>query len=333
MSAAAIQPPPALAPLVSARRLSRDFGGSRSLFGAGKPPVRAVADVSLDVAEGEVLGVVGESGSGKSTLGRLLLRLIEPTEGSVHFDGQDLDALSKGALRAFRRSMQMIFQDPYASLNRRMTIGEALMEPLRLHFGLRRAEAEQHAADLLSRVGLPRDHLRRYPKAFSGGQKQRIAIARALASRPRFIVADEPVSALDVSVQAEVINLLQDLQKDLGLSLMFISHDLSVVEIVADRVMVLYLGRVMEVAPTEALFARPAHPYTLGLMQSAPGARIEGERLVLSGEIPSPSNPPSGCVFRTRCPFALPDCAAQRPVLRAVSEHHYKACIRDDLKL
>ena len=321
-------------PLVSARALTKDFGGSGGMLGRPEKPLRAVADVSLDIAAGEVLGVVGESGSGKSTLGRLLLRLIEPTAGSITFDGKDVSAMTPAELRRFRRHMQMIFQDPYASLNARMTVGDALTESLRLHRGLGRAKAKDAAAALLAQVGLTREHLSRYPRAFSGGQRQRVAIARALASQPRFIVADEPVSALDVSIQAEVINLLQDLQRALGLSLMFISHDLSVVEIIADRVMVLYLGRVMETAPTEALFSRPRHPYTAILMQAAPGAKRTGERLLATGEIPSPRDPPSACVFRTRCPFAIPACAeGGRPALREIAPGHFKACIRDDIAL
>lgn len=320
-------------PLISASGLTKDFGSAGGFLKAKGRPVRAVADVSVDIGQGEVLGVVGESGSGKSTLGRLLLRLIEPTSGEIRFDGQDLSGMPLRDLRRFRRNMQMIFQDPYASLNPRMTIGDTLTESLRLHRGLARSEAEDAAASLLGQVGLTAEHLRRYPRAFSGGQRQRVAIARALASQPRFIVADEPVSALDVSIQAEVINLLQDLQRELQLSLMFISHDLSVVEIMSDRVMVLYLGRTMEIAPTEELFARPAHPYTLVLMQAAPGTSRGGQRLVLSGEIPSPSNPPSGCVFRTRCPFAVKACGEVRPTLREISPGHFKACIRDDLAL
>jgi oligopeptide/dipeptide ABC transporter ATP-binding protein len=320
-------------PLISARGLTKDFGVAGGFLKAKGRPVRAVADVSVDIGQGEVLGVVGESGSGKSTLGRLLLRLIEPTSGEIHFDGQDLSGMPLRDLRKFRRNMQMIFQDPYASLNPRMTIGDTLTESLRLHRGLAKREAADAAASLLGQVGLTAEHLRRYPRAFSGGQRQRVAIARALASQPRFIVADEPVSALDVSIQAEVINLLQDLQRELQLSLMFISHDLSVVEIMSDRVMVLYLGRTMEIAPTEELFACPAHPYTLVLMQAAPGASRGRQRLVLSGEIPSPSNPPSGCVFRTRCPFAVKACGEVRPALREISPGHFKACIRDDIAL
>jgi oligopeptide/dipeptide ABC transporter ATP-binding protein len=321
-------------PLVSAFGLTKDFGGSGGFLTRSEKPLRAVAEVSLEIGRGEILGVVGESGSGKSTLGRLLLRLVEPTEGTITFDGEDVSAMPARDLRRFRRHMQMIFQDPYASLNARMTVGDALSESLRLHRSLTRSDAKDAAATLLAQVGLTREHLARYPRAFSGGQRQRVAIARALASQPRFIVADEPVSALDVSIQAEVINLLQDLQRELGLSLMFISHDLSVVEVIADRVMVLYLGRVMETAPTEALFSRPAHPYTAILMQAAPGARRAGDRLLAAGEIPSPRDPPSGCVFRTRCPFAIPACAeGGRPASREIAPGHFKACIRDDIAL
>ncbi|MHA6690717.1 ABC transporter ATP-binding protein [Devosia sp. A449] len=319
-------------PLVAVSGLSKHFPVNSGGWGAPVRAVRAVSDVDLTVAPGEVLGVVGESGSGKSTVGRLLLRLIEPTAGQVIFDGQDLGALDPGALRHFRRHMQMIFQDPFASLNARMTVGDALLEPLRLHRGLKGREADEQAVALLEKVGLSADHIKRYPRAFSGGQRQRIAIARALASAPRFIVADEPVSALDVSIQAEVLNLMQNLQRELGLALLFISHDLSVVEVITDRVMVLYLGRVMEVAKTEELYDNPAHPYTAALLQAAPGYAGE-RRPILSGEIPSPIAPPSGCVFRTRCPFALAECAQTIPALREVSAGHFKACIRDDIAL
>ncbi|QCI66344.1 ABC transporter ATP-binding protein [Phreatobacter stygius] len=312
-------------PLLAVEGLTKHFGAS--------PAVRAVQDVSFTLDKGKVLGVVGESGSGKSTIGRLVLRLLEPAAGTVTYAGQDIGALAPRELRRFRRHMQMVFQDPFASLNQRMTVGDALVEPIRLHRGLGKAEALAEAGKLLERVGLTREHLGRYPRAFSGGQRQRVAIARALASNPSFIVADEPVSALDVSIQAEVLNLLQDLQRDLSLTLMFISHDLSVVEVISDRVMVLYLGRVMELAPSTELFARPAHPYTAALMHAAPGAARAAKRIMLSGEIPSPSAPPSGCVFRTRCPFALADCAKVVPALREISPDHWKACIRDDLAL
>jgi oligopeptide/dipeptide ABC transporter ATP-binding protein len=323
-SAAAVRQE-AAPPLLAAAGLTKHFGS--------RPQVRAVENVSFDLEAGSVLGVVGESGSGKSTIGRLAIRLLEPTAGTVRFSGQDLGALGPAQLRRFRRNMQMIFQDPFASLNARMMVGDALMEPIRLHRGLDRAGAREEAARLLERVGLTREHLSRYPRAFSGGQRQRVAIARALASNPSFIVADEPVSALDVSIQAEVLNLLQDLQRDLGLTILFISHDLSVVRVISDRIMVLYLGRVMELAPTEEMFAQPKHPYTAALMHAAPGAARSEKRFVLSGEIPSPSAPPSGCVFRTRCPFAVGDCAKIVPELREVAPGHRKACIRDDLAL
>ncbi len=323
-----VMPPP----LVSVRGLSKYFSSGGGLFSAAKPPVRAVESVDIDIEQGEVLGVVGESGCGKSTLGRLILRLIEPTSGSVRFADRELGGLDAREMRQFRRHMQMIFQDPFGSLNPRMTIGDALLEPLSLHRGLNGNAARAEAAQLLEKVGLSGDHMQRYPRMFSGGQRQRVAVARALASGPSFIVADEPVSALDVSIQAEVINLLQSLQADLNLTLMFISHDLSVVETISDRVMVLYLGRVMELAPTEALFGSPQHPYTAALLQAAPGMAA-ARRHILKGEIPSSSTPPSGCVFRTRCPFAIDDCAKVVPPVREVAPQHFKACIRDNLDL
>ena len=320
-------------PLLVVDRISKHFPAGRQRWGLARPPLRAVEQVSFELATGEVLGVVGESGCGKSTLGRLVIRLLEPSTGQITVDGQPLAALAADDLRRFRRRMQMIFQDPFASLNPRMTVGDALREPLRLHLGLSRRAATDQAAALLRQVGLSPDHLRRFPRAFSGGQRQRIAVARALASRPALIVADEPVSSLDVSIQAEVILLLQSLQRELGLALVFISHDLSVVEVIADRVMVLYLGRVMELGPTDALYRTPAHPYTMALLAAAPSGQRDHkrDRLLLQGEIPSPSNPPSGCVFRTRCPFAIAPCADERPALREITPGHLNACIRDDL--
>ena len=321
------------APLVETRGLQKHFPIRQGLLGRTVGQVRAVEEVDLAVAPGEVLGLVGESGSGKSTVGRLLLRLLDPTRGEIRFAGQDITRLSRGQLRPVRRRLQMIFQDPFGSLNPRMTVGAALDEAMRVHSVGTATSRRDRAAALLERVGLPAASLKRYPRAFSGGQRQRIAIARALAVEPEFIVADEPVSALDVSIQAEVVNLLQGLQRDLGLALLFISHDLAVVEVIADRVMVLYLGRIMELAPTEALFRSARHPYTRALLSASPG-RTGGarrERMVLSGEIPSPANPPSGCVFRTRCPFAIEDCARIVPELREVAPGHSKACIRDDL--
>jgi oligopeptide/dipeptide ABC transporter ATP-binding protein len=316
-----------MTPLVALRGVSKHFPLPRQrLF--SRAVLRAAQEVTFDVAPGEVVGLVGESGSGKSTLGRLALGLLPVTEGTVSFQGQDLAGLTPSQLRAMRRHMQMVFQDPFASLNPRRSIGGAIAEVLRLH-GLPSGDADAAAA--LARVGLEAADMKRRPRQFSGGQRQRIAIARALAVRPRFLVADEPVSALDVSVQAGILKLLQDLRSELGLAMLFISHDLTVVEAMADRVLVLYLGRVMEAGPSRAIFATPRHPYTAALLASAPGSRRP--EMVLQGEIPSPAAPPSGCVFRTRCPFALPACAAEIRALRSMAPGHEKACIRDDLVL
>jgi oligopeptide/dipeptide ABC transporter ATP-binding protein len=316
-----------MTPLLELRGVSRHFALPRRGF-APRPVLRAVQEVSFSVAPGEVVGLVGESGSGKSTLGRLALGLLPATAGAVRFDGTDLATLRPAQLRALRRQMQMVFQDPFASLNPRRSIGAAIAEVMALH-RLPHGTAEVAAA--LARVGLEAADMRRRPRQFSGGQRQRIAIARALAVQPRFLVADEPVSALDVSVQAGILQLMLALRAELGLAMLFISHDLSVVEAMADRVLVLYLGRVMEAGPARALFATPKHPYTAALLAAAPGSRRAG--MELQGEIPSPAAPPSGCVFRTRCPFALPACAESVPVLRVVAPSHEKACIRDDLAL
>ncbi|MBL8697355.1 MAG: ATP-binding cassette domain-containing protein [Alphaproteobacteria bacterium] len=322
------------AALVEVEALAKHFALPRRGF-APRQHVRAVDGVSFSVAPGEVLGLVGESGSGKSTIGRLVLRLLEPSAGRVRFDGVEITGLSASALRPLRRAMQMIFQDPYASLNPRRAVGDAIREVLDLHGIGDPATRRVRAGELLQRVGLsPADAARR-PREFSGGQRQRIAIARALAVGPRFLVADEPVSALDVSIQAGVLKLLRELQRDLDLAMLFISHDLSVVEVMADRVMVLYLGRVMEVGPTRAIYTRPRHPYTAGLLAAAPRLtpREAGPQVQLRDEIPSPSDPPSGCVFRTRCPFAQPACAASVPVLESVGPGHARACLRHDLDL
>lgn len=315
------------APLIEVKNLQR-------YFGAAAKPVRAVDDVSFSIQPGETLGLVGESGSGKSTIGRTLLRLIEATSGQVLYRGEDLGKASGGRMRALRSKLQMIFQDPYASLNPKMRVKDILGEALQVHGLAKGKEAQaKRIAELLELVGLRAEHASRYPHEFSGGQRQRIGVARALAVEPEFIVADEPLSALDVSIQAQVVNLLCDLRDRLSLTMLFISHDLDVVEYLCDRVVVLYLGRVMEVAPTAQLFERPLHPYTQALLAASPKPDPEhkSERIALKGDIPSPVNPPSGCVFRTRCPHAIEACATTRPELRDMGNGRFKACIRDDL--
>ena len=298
----------------------------RDALGRAKGAVRAVDGVSLSVAEGEVLAIVGESGCGKSTLGRVMLRLIEADRGAIRFMGEDLRALKPAELRRRRRDMQLIFQDPFASLDPRMTVEEAVAEPLRLHGVVPRAQERERVAELLSRVGLRPELARRWPHEFSGGQRQRIAIARALASRPRLIIGDEPVSALDVSVQAQVINLLQDLIAEFRLTFVLISHDLGVVRHIADRVAVMYLGRIVEDGPTEQVFRAPRHPYTRALLAAVPGQG--GKAIAIEGDVPSPINPPSGCRFRTRCPFAEAICAEAMPELAGAA--HRAACHLQD---
>jgi oligopeptide/dipeptide ABC transporter ATP-binding protein len=319
-------------PLVVARGLSKTFASHHKLFG-GHTQVRAVQDVDLTIARGEVVGLVGESGSGKSTLGRLLLRLIEPDAGEVLFDGLAVLESSPSELRALRRRMQIVFQDPFASLDPRKRVEGLIGEALDIHGLAPGAARRDRIVDLLDQVGLSADHLQRYPHEFSGGQRQRLGIARALAVEPDFIVADEPVSALDVSVQAQIVNLLAELQQRLGLSMLFISHDLGVVQHLSDRVVVLYLGRVMESAAAQDLYAAPRHPYTMALLSAAPIADPDAprHRMTLTGDLPSPAAPPSGCVFRTRCPFAMPACAKSVPPLREIAPGHERACLRDDL--
>ncbi|MER8863003.1 ABC transporter ATP-binding protein [Mesorhizobium sp. M0751] len=318
------------APFLSVKNLTKHF--APTAFSRG-PVVRALEDISFDIRRGQVVGLVGESGSGKTTIGRSVLRLIEPTSGQINYDGTDITRLSAAQLRHQRRKMQYIFQDPFASLSPRMTIGQILTEGLDIQAIGKKSERRARAEKALAAVELPVDAYERYAHEFSGGQRQRIGIARALTLEPEFIVADEPVSALDVSIQAQIINLLRDLQLRLGLTMLFISHDLAVVEYICDTVIVLYLGRIMEVAPAAELYARPQHPYTRALLSAIPSLDplARQDRQVLKGDIPSPANPPSGCVFRTRCPFALEACAGAVPPLRATAEGHLKACIRDDI--
>ena len=318
-------------PIVEVRRLVKHFPLGGGLFGRDRRAVQAVNDVSFAIARGETLSLVGESGCGKSTVGKCLTRLIPPTSGEILLAGQRIDDLSHTELKPLRRRFNIVFQDPYSSLNPRMNVGELIGEPLRSHgLGGGRAGRDARVADLLDRVGLPRDSMKRLPHQFSGGQRQRIGIARALASEPELIVCDEAVSALDVSVQAQIINLLADLQAELGLAMLFISHDLAVVEHLSDRVAVMYLGRIVELAERRALFARPAHPYSQALMSAVPvpmpAARDRATETILKGEMPSPVDPPSGCHFRTRCPMAAERCAIETPTLRSVGEGHWAAC-------
>ena len=319
-------------PLLRVSHLSKEFPIRGGILNRVQGSVRAVTDVSFDVAAGETLAVVGESGCGKTTTGRCILRLIEPTQGSVVFDGVDLRTLHGAALRKMRRHIQLVFQDPYASLNPRMTIGDTVKEGLIIHQLAEGAAADERVRSLLDEVGLRPEWSRRYPHEFSGGQRQRVGIARALAVEPKFIVLDEPVSALDVSVQAQVINLLQDLQRDRGLTYLFIAHDLGVVEHLATRVAVMYLGRIVELANADTLFTAPIMPYTQALLSAIPlpDPLAPRDRIVLEGDPPSPANPPSGCVFHPRCFHPAKDvaCTQTLPVLEEKAPGHWAACIK-----
>lgn len=315
--------------ILSARHVTKHFGGKRTLF-SKEPLVRAVDDVSLDIRRGETFAIVGESGCGKSTLARLLLRLIEPDAGQVIFDGTDVTAARPEALRALRRDMQIVFQDPFSSLNPRMTVGELVAEPIVTHGLAKGADVPKEVARMLALVGLLPDHAVRYPHEFSGGQRQRIGIARALASRPKLVLGDEPVSALDVSIRAQIINLLEDLRTELGLTMLLVSHDLGVVRHTSDRVAVMYLGEIVEMADVEKLFESPAHPYTRALMQAIPAQDPSARRDValLEGDPPSPTNPPPGCRFHTRCPHTIALCRSTKPPLDDFVSGHAVACHR-----
>jgi peptide/nickel transport system ATP-binding protein len=320
--------PTALPPLLAIDGLSQRFAVRKGFWNRVTGHVHAVNQVSLTMQPGETLGLVGESGCGKSTLGRSVLQLLRPSEGSVRLNGQELTTLSQAALRPLRQHMQMVFQNPYASLNPRMTVGQALQEPFQIHQPGTKAKHMAKVAQLLDQVGLPKDSVQRYPHEFSGGQRQRICIARAIALNPQLVVADEPVSALDVSIQAQILNLMQDLRQQLGLAYLFVSHNLGVVRYISDRVAVMYLGRIVELAPVEQLFATPLHPYTQALLAAAPVADPTAPRqtLRLQGDLPSPINPPSGCAFHTRCPVATEQCKQAVPPFIAHAPGHFAAC-------
>ena len=320
---------PGRGPLLRVTNLVKNFPVRGGFWPGAAEQVHAVDRVSFEIAAGETLGLVGESGCGKSTTGRCILRLTEPTAGEIWFDGRDVTALSGAALRALTRDMQIIFQDPYASLDPRMTIGAIIGEALIIHrLAKSPRQFEERIVELLETVGLGADQMRRYPHEFSGGQRQRIGIARALAVSPKLIVCDEPVSALDVSIQAQVINLLEDLQEQFGLTYLFIAHDLSVVEHISTRVAVMYLGRIVETAPADALYAAPKHPYTQALLSAVPipDPMAKRQRIRIEGDVPNPIHPPPGCHFHTRCPMAMPRCAVEAPVRQELAPGHSVAC-------
>ena len=316
-------------PLVRVKNLKKYFPIHGGVLGGVIAWVKAVDDVSFDIHEGETLGLVGESGSGKTTAGKTILQLYRPTDGEVYFEGKLINNLKGEELRKLRRNMQIIFQDPYGSLNPRMPISEIIGEPLVVHRLIKnRNEMLDRVVEVMELVGLRPEYLNRYPHEFSGGQRQRIGIARAIILNPKFVVCDEPVSALDVSIQSQVINLLNDLQEKLKLTYLFIAHDLAVIRHMCDRVVVMYLGKVMEIAENQELFENPLHPYTQALLSAVPvpDPEVKKERIILKGDIPSPINPPSGCVFHTRCPVAMPICKEVKPELREVKPGHFVAC-------
>lgn len=319
------------APLMQVRNLQKYFDITSGLFSKVVGHVHAVEDVSFDIAPKEVLGLAGESGSGKTTIGRAVLRLIEASSGQVIFDGNDILQFDRRELRSFRRSAQIIFQDPYASIDPTMSVADVVAEPLRVQSLAKGSELADRVEKLLGDVSLPADFMRRRPSDLSGGQRQRIVIARALAVSPRFIVADEPVSALDVSIQAQIVRLLEDLKEQHGLTMLFISHDLSIMEYLSDRIAVVYLGRLMEIGPSRHIVSAPKHPYTEALISAIPDMNGTRKRVILKGDVPTPVSPPSGCVFHTRCPYALSACSREIPVLREVAPGHLKACLREDI--
>jgi len=315
-------------PIVEVKNVKKYFPVKSGLFKRKKDFVKAVDDISFSIHHGETFGIVGESGSGKSTLGRTILRLNEPTDGKIFYDGEDISHIKQHDMRDYRRHMQMVFQDPFSSLNPRMRVGELIEEPMIIHQYGDSSTRKKRIQNLLETVGLPAGAAEKFPHEFSGGQRQRIGIARSLAIQPKFIIADEPVSALDVSIQSQILNLISDLQEEFNLTYLFIAHDLSVVKHISDRVGVMYLGKMMELSPKRSLFNNPLHPYTRSLLSAVPipDPHAKRERIILKGDIPSPVNPPSGCVFRTRCPMAFERCATEIPEMNKVEEGHYVAC-------
>ncbi|HEX2650190.1 MAG TPA: oligopeptide/dipeptide ABC transporter ATP-binding protein [Burkholderiales bacterium] len=314
--------------LLEVKHLTKHYPVKKGVFGRATGQVHAVDDVSFAIGEGETLGLVGESGCGKSTTGKAILRLVDVTSGSVEWRGKRIESLGEGGVRPFRRELQAVFQDPYSSLNPRMRAADIVAEPIRNFESAGKREIEERVASLFAKVGLRPDQMIKYPYEFSGGQRQRLGIARALAPHPKLIVCDEPVSALDVSVQAQVINLLRDLQQELGLSYLFVAHDLAVVEHISHRVAVMYLGKVVEIAERRSLFAQPQHPYTEALLSAVPvpDPKAKRNRIILKGDVPSPTNPPAGCRFHTRCPYAFDRCREEEPQMKELRPGHFAAC-------